>query len=264
MAGGAARGCGIFMGILTSCRLNEDRPVQEGEGMLEFGQTEKNETEGGMRRTNTGIVLFLILGGILLAGVTLFGQARAEDAVMKAAKDELVDRLGPWMPVIEKEGWCAHVEALWDIVWPLAKEGNPAARAALSMALMPMMDLPQLLMPGNEGDRLSEIRDIAVMLTYSLDYYLDYYTYTHGEDDGFSPMFLSSMYELAGFGQGGDQRSIVFMECVAEERKNCAALALKENIVPRFEVYAAQIDAFLAAGMKPKCLPGLVREIEMP
>ncbi len=101
-------------------------------------------------------------------------------------------------------------------------------------------------MPGNAGDAITSKRDAAIILTHAIEY--------KGEEAvAHDYIDAADFLRYAGLGLSGDYRSQPFVECIEKRQNGCVLIALKEKLVPTFEEYAAQIDAFLASGLKPHC-----------
>lgn len=138
---------------------------------------------------------------------------------------------------------CADV---WEGLWPFAKERNLEARVMLYNAMVIGPDTQQLLAPGNTGDLVTKIRDIVIMAVHSEDYK------SQSERDDFFRSAAHSFYELYGF--KSNPQGEKFMQCVEENLSdNCADIAVKAKLVPSFEEYSKQIDAFLEQGMQSSC-----------
>lgn len=146
--------------------------------------------------------------------------------------------------VIKKLNTLSGVELCtqkWNLLWPLAKKGDLAARAYLAMSMGPMMHTDTTIPPGRSGDYVSRWRDVQIMTVHSLGASLD-----NSEGD---KMFYSIAHSVL-------DRTMhhKFNQCMAEERyKECAAIAVDEKSVPPFESYVIEIDALTAQGLKPTC-----------
>ena len=139
-------------------------------------------------------------------------------------------------------------EDSWSVLWHWAKKGNLEARFTLFVLMLPGPDMVPILPPGNSGDRVSIYRDAVTMFTHSLGY--------KTEDQ--SHLDLNTHYQTGlslykKMGLGNDPRSSEFLQCLKENKKACAKIAVRNQIVPSFKNYARPIDIFLEKGMKPSC-----------
>lgn len=139
-------------------------------------------------------------------------------------------------------------DEVWDVLWPLAKDGNLEARAMLFITMAPPWKGQPVRAPGNYGDYISKIKDITIMGVYAHDY--------KGEWGGIGVResyknTLTTMYKNAGF--ENLPQSVEFLKCV-ERDGVCSGIAIKDKLVPSFEHFALQIDAMMAFGLKSQCI----------
>lgn len=164
------------------------------------------------------------------------GQSHGADPEWAAAKVQLEK--------LVSEEKC---EEYWSTIWPYAKTGNLEARMVLLTFLAPPVHGTQIIPPGSTGDLVSKLRDIIIMAVHSSDY-------TGSED--FNQYYKDLAYDLylkQGFEESVEGRE--FLKCVTEKANDCAAIAVKEKLVPSFDDYAKQIDLYTTSGMKSSCEP---------
>lgn len=158
---------------------------------------------------------------------------------------QAADMLSPGMLSAEKRlnnlsGVELCVET-WNVLWPLAKEGDLQARMALVWQVMPLMHMDMVVPPGRSGDYISKMRDARILFAHGLGAWIKN-SEAHKDIKLFSFIFE---------GIGSEK----FNECISEERYDeCAAIAVEENKIPSFESYAAEMDALAAQGFKPSCI----------
>lgn len=172
-----------------------------------------------------------------------FSFASYADDVSEWAEDRV--RLDKFI----EEGRCSEY---WNIIWPWAKKGNAEARFNLLFRTVGFMHMDQILLPGSGDDYVSRMRNWTIMAVYAQEYYHNMPSNIPNHD--FLLEYRQAMikiFELAGFreAQGGDE----FLSCVEARGGNCSAIAIKNKLVPSFEEYAAQIDAFMVQGMQSRC-----------
>lgn len=174
------------------------------------------------------VFLFLING--------LFLSAKASDVsddTWEASKKKLE---------ILKDGELSEEEEcqlIWDTLWTWSKKGELEARASLFMLNFPSAsDVSVLFMPGS-GDELSHRRNAIALAIYSTGIHQEYF-------QKISNMAFQ-MYLNDGF-EGG-----AFLKCLKEQSREVCAQRAQGGLVPTFDVYAAEIDALIEKGMKPKC-----------
>ena len=135
----------------------------------------------------------------------------------------------------------------WGTLWSWAKRGNLDARAMLSFYLLPPPYMSIILMPGRSSDYISRTRDALVVSTHSVGGHLD-----EQQEDDFYYSLLTSLYSELPFRNIGGAKVLM---CLQEKRSStCADVAVKAKLVPSFDVYAAEVDALVAQGLKAKCL----------
>lgn len=174
----------------------------------------------------------VLIGALLWFAGGLPQSARAEDGATTAeAALKAIDGL----PRMER---CI---AAWDVMWPLAKKGDAAARLYLAVSVMPMMHMDMLVPPGRTGDFVSRFRDVQIMFMYGMSAAEKIFP---AEDDMDGFKFISESlhdYEVD--------------RCVSERRYDeCAAIAVERKRIPAFDDYAAEIDALVAQGFKASCV----------
>lgn len=184
------------------------------------------------------------------------GVAQSSPFTLSNKKDSQSSDLDGWLAVkasLEKSGQgLNHCEESWDVLWPWAKKGNLEARFTLFFLMTPPPDMKPLFAPGSSGDRISWQRDVIIMLTHSLGYKGD----PDLKDNQLDVLahYNDALALYKKFGLGSDYKSVEFLKCAQENKDNCAAIAVKNKIVPSFEEYAQQIDLFLEKGMKAHCV----------
>ncbi|MDD3021623.1 MAG: hypothetical protein PHX61_11705 [Alphaproteobacteria bacterium] len=130
-------------------------------------------------------------------------------------------------------------QLMWDTLWTWSKKGELEARASLFMLTFPSAsDVSVLFMPGS-GDELSRRRNSIALAIYS--------TGTHQKYFQKISNMAFQMYLNDGF-EGSS-----FLKCLKEQSREVCAQGAQGGLVPTFDVYAAEIDALIEQGMKPKC-----------
>lgn len=145
---------------------------------------------------------------------------------------------------LEKIQECSDV---WDILWPWAKSGNLEARTMLyTYTVVSSAYNSKFLLPGESGDLVTKMRNILILGVHSEDY-----KETSNSDDAVRSV-VRSMYKQYEF--DARDKGKKFLQCLdSKGTKNCSKLAVEAGLVPSFENYAKQIDAFVNAGMEVQC-----------
>ncbi|MCE7886884.1 MAG: hypothetical protein DYH13_05180 [Alphaproteobacteria bacterium PRO2] len=154
-------------------------------------------------------------------------------------------------PVLEKLGQTTKCSEKWDVLWPLAKEGDLEARAYLTIYMFGIMHHPDLCAPGG-CDYASKLRNILIMAVHAGDYEFPKTEEYEFLREYFKTAFdyVFEIYQLGYENGRGDK----FMKCLHQSKGSCAKIAVDEGIVPSFERYAVEIDALSGAGFKRKCV----------
>lgn len=144
------------------------------------------------------------------------------------------------LEALVNEGRC---EEYWNLLWPWAKKGNYEARYYLSSLLISFPYGDRICSPGSHCDLVSTFYDSVVFAIHSSGY---------KKDKAFNN-FADSLYEMFGFSRSvGGQK---FLDCLKQKSpRDCAAVAVSENVVPSFEEYAYRIDSLIAKGAKSTCI----------
>lgn len=133
----------------------------------------------------------------------------------------------------------------WDILWPLAKQGNREARSSLIVLLIPFPHIDQIFAPGNEGDLISTLRDATIFGIH----------FAESLDGELLDIYSDTIFRLAqdmGFEHREEGKK--YLACMKEKPfKNCANIAVNGGLIPSFESYAKQIDLFMVNGIKSSC-----------
>jgi hypothetical protein len=139
----------------------------------------------------------------------------------------------------------------FDILWRHAKAGNIDAHVGLMFYLWGFMHMDHNFMPGH-SDMVSFQRDRAIVAVHAIAAREE-----KGEDTDFMKDFLFlGLSENLKFNVDYYSSKIdKFLQCYDEEPQadKCVDLAVKEGLVPPWEVYVAEIDALIAKGYKPTC-----------
>lgn len=148
--------------------------------------------------------------------------------------------------------------ARWDILWDWAKKGEMKARFTLLVSMMPLPDTGAVRMPGNNGDYVSNSKDVITMAVHSWEYI--------GDSDNESKEFVKNykavilnVFMMAGLDRIESGKK--FIDCIGKsDGRTCSRLAVDEGLVPSFEIYSAQIDAMKSKGISPYCEPYKIRK----
>ncbi len=181
------------------------------------------------------VCLFLFVLSLFISSI-----AKAEDDPAWLADKARLEKLSSENLSEEKE-----CQVTWDILWNWAKKGNLEARADLFYYSFPAgLHAPQLYMPGLL-DEISRNRHTIILGIHSLGVQLD---------NKLQPLYIEHSNKifnrLLNYGLKGQG----FLKCLTlYPREECAQLAQDRALVPKFDEYAAEIDALIAQGMKPKC-----------
>ncbi|MCG7870491.1 MAG: hypothetical protein JAZ11_00125 [Candidatus Thiodiazotropha lotti] len=177
---------------------------------------------------------------LILLTLLLTACATASSVVAEDNPEWLADKAR--LESLTEENRC---EEQWNILWKWAKRGNMQARSMIYFLMVPSPDMAPIYAPGNSGDFMSSIKDIVVVAVHSHDYRTSL-----SNDDVYSEAAYE-LYKQVGFDKSFRGRK--YLECVKAEKKDCAEVAVEEKLVPSFNDYAAQIDAFIAEGMTITC-----------
>lgn len=139
----------------------------------------------------------------------------------------------------------------FDILWAHSKAGNLEARTYLMFYLWGFMHMDHNFMPGHT-DMVSFQRDRAIVAVHAIAAREE-----KGDGTDFMKDFLFlGLSENLRFNVDNYSSKIdKFLQCYDEEPQadKCVDLAVKEGLVPPWEVYVAEIDALIAKGYKPTC-----------
>ena len=139
----------------------------------------------------------------------------------------------------------------WDVLWPLAKQGDLEARVILTIKVFGLMHHPDLCPPGG-CDYASKLRNILIMTVHASDY-----KFPDNEEYEGTKLYFKSAFDFVferyqlGYENGKGEK---FLKCLYQSKGSCAKIAVDEGLVPSFEEYAKEIDAFTNAGFKSKCV----------
>lgn len=131
-------------------------------------------------------------------------------------------------------------EAIWKVVWPLAKAGNKEARFGILMSVT----LGHFGLAPNYRDKVSSSRIFLILALHSFG------AQSLAKDAqraaGTYPSFLSDYPFM--------KDDIKFAECVTRgQTPECARVAVDDHLIPSFDDFAKEIDALIEAGTAPLC-----------
>lgn len=140
--------------------------------------------------------------------------------------------------------------SMWDILWPQAKGGNLEARAIL----LYHMYSSGMILPGDKGDSISKIRNIAIIGIHSVGVKSEDVPQQNAHHD-----FLDGLYKAlskSNFLTLGEPNSASedFFECAARRWTNsCAQIMVENHLIPSFDDFSKEIDLFASQGEKARC-----------
>jgi hypothetical protein len=135
----------------------------------------------------------------------------------------------------------------FDILWTFSKAGNYEARYGLMFYLWGFMHTDFNYMPGHD-DIITHERDRFIIAVHTVGMPIS--------GDAILNSYLSMALNSKILFDGDDvkKKKNEFWNCYLEKQsKECVEQAVKNNLVPSFDVYAAEIDGLIAAGYKPVC-----------
>jgi hypothetical protein len=140
----------------------------------------------------------------------------------------------------------------FDILWTHTKAGNLEALTGLVFYLWGFMHMDNNYMPGHT-DMVSVHRDRAIIAVYASAAEKEKDDEEKGYTNYIKGLLSISLSEPPNL-DVGDKIS-KFLECYDGEKQpeKCIDLAVKEHLVPPWNVYVTEIDALIAKGYKPTC-----------
>lgn len=135
----------------------------------------------------------------------------------------------------------SECKELFDILWSHTQKNNFEASAGMTVALLPPPHMDSIAMPGQARTQQAMFYNGLIIATH---------TFGLDPDD---PEKMKEFKELYAFTQDKAFLCVAFSKDENASYKNCTEYPNMDYSLPRFEDYAASIEAHLKNGNMPRC-----------
>lgn len=141
----------------------------------------------------------------------------------------------------------ANCQAIWTVLWSAAQSGNLEARANLFLMVMPPgPHLHSITLPGRTSDAVTKLRDALTLGLHASG--------AHFKEEDASNIFYGWLSTLVRERTFQPRRSSAVLMCLqSSPSANCAAIAVKQELVPDFRAFTLEVEAMMSANLKPTC-----------
>ena len=173
------------------------------------------------------ILLFFILGCSFFSGCTTFHPER-----------------GTWKNTLKQAEVAAEnheCTRFWNLIWPWEQQ-SAHARAILAAAMHPFF---MGLRPPGTSDVLAWRRHYLILVAYA------------AADGNQSAIKLLKSFLKDDLLSGAEGKRVI--ECLdsKESPRSCINIAVKEKILPDFEIYVKEVNAIMVSGFSPVSCEGI-------
>lgn len=137
-------------------------------------------------------------------------------------------------------------DKVFHLLWGDAKKGDLNARVVI-LYQMTMMHGYDMGLPGATGDYLTRKRHAIIMAAHSIGADSE----KIGDGKYYPDIILSS--KIAPNSPYLSKAESEFRKCLVESRSNECVKILEKDLIPPFDVFAAEIDTFIKTGHKARC-----------
>lgn len=148
---------------------------------------------------------------------------------------------------IENFDKAKNCDGLFGFLWPEAKNGNLQARYLLMQYIYPPPHHPRMELPGHSESVIDSGRDTMILALHSLG--MENEAAYEKEGENWRKVAIEFAVDKSTHPE--------FYKCYeAGKSGECTKLAIEKDIVPGFDMFAAEIDKYSNKGAKPTCYYG--------